>query len=63
MSASSRSKQVAALGLLVVGVGLDTLGIVLRPAGGSRFVLLGAGLALLLVALLWLARLARDQYR
>ena len=63
MSDLSRSKKIAALGLLVVGIGLDALGVVLRPAGGPRFVLLGAGLALLLVALLWLARLARDRYR
>ena len=36
--------------LMVVGISLNTLGIVLARAGAMRFVLMGAGLLLLLVS-------------
>jgi hypothetical protein len=51
-------KTAGALGLLVLGLSLNTLAIAVRPAGGARFLLAGAGLVLLVGALAWLLRLA-----
>ena len=51
--ADRKSQEVARwMPLLVVGISLNTIGIVLRSLGPARFLMMGAGLVLLLISVL-----------
>jgi hypothetical protein len=56
VSDASQKDVAGWIALLVVGISLNTVGIALSRAGAIRFVLMGAGLLLLLVALIGLLR-------
>jgi hypothetical protein len=55
MSANSNQRAAAYLPLLTVGICLNTIGIALPSLGWARYVLMGAGVAILLMCVVKMA--------
>lgn len=60
MGTNTNAKTAAMIPLLVVGLILDVLGIVMTSLGPIRFVVMGVGVLLMLIALVRMMRL-RDE--
>ena len=60
MDSNTNPKAAALIPLLVVGIALNTIGIALQGLGNARFVMMGAGCLLMLVAVVRMVKL-RDE--
>ena len=61
MSDSPRNEAARWMPLLVVGMSLNTLGITLTSLGRARFVLMGAGIVLMLLTVVKITSIAKRQ--